>query len=111
MKLKVKDGQLTYGSAYKLFVVSWICGVGTFFMGFFLLATVIMFLVGSGYVNGEEVTKRGDLLTSIMPVFVVVPLITVIHAFMFGGLLLFGVWIFRRRGTITVEGYDAPQVF
>ena len=68
-------------------------------------------LVGSGYVNGEKVTNRGDLLSSIMPVFVVVPLITVIHAFMFGGMFLFGVWIFRRRGTITVEGYGAPNMF
>lgn len=107
MKLRIKDGQLSYGSTYRLLVTCWICGVGSFFMAMLLLVFAVMMIVGTGEVNGEAIAGRGALIAGILPMFVLFPIVIVMHAFMFGGVLLFGMWIYRRFRT--VEIVDAPE--
>ena len=70
MKLRIKDGQLSYGSTYRLLVTCWICGVGSFFMAMLLLVFAVMMIVGTGEVNGEAIAGRGALIAGILPMFV-----------------------------------------
>lgn len=85
--------------------------MGAFFTLMFALIFGIMLISGSGTVNGEEVTSRASILTSAMTSIILIPVIVVVHAFMFGGILLLGTWIFRRRGKLTIEGHDASSTF
>ena len=102
MKLRTVDGNLTLGSAYKLFVWSWILSWGFFMGAILVLLVLITLMTGQMAVNGEIVEGRGAALAAMAPVVVAFPIIIVLHAFMFGGLLTFGTWLYRLRRPLTV---------
>ena len=106
MQLKTVNGKLTLGSAYKLFVVSWFVGWTSIFVvigGIGLLAM----LVGGGTASDVLVTD-GDLppaAAALLSV-VMIPVIIVFHAFVFSGLLLLGVVIYRLWRPVQVTDYQ-----
>lgn len=102
MKLKTVDGKLTLGSAYKLFVWGWILGWGAFMLPILFLLFVVAALTGQMGVNGEMVYGRGPAIMAMLPMLIMFPIIIVVQAFMVGGLVMFGLWLYRTRWPLTV---------
>lgn len=102
MKLRVKNGQLSYGSTYRFFVTSWVLGVGSLFLAMFALTFLLMLATGTGQVNGQTVTGRGALIVSMLPMVIIFPIVMLIQGFMFGGVLLFGSWLYRKFRKIEI---------
>ena len=102
MQLKTSDGKLTLGSAYKLFVVGWIIGIGGFFLAIFSIVILASLVGGSITFNGELVEGQPDILLTVLPMLIFLPVIVIFHAFMFGGLWLLGLVIYRLKSPITV---------
>ena len=106
MELKTKDGDLTLGSAYRLIVTAWVLSWGAF-MGFVLLLLLLLtLLTGEMTVNGELVEGRGAALASMLPMLVLFPVVIVMHAFMFGGFLIGGLWLYRLKRPLRVTNED-----
>lgn len=106
MELKTKDGNLTLRSAYRLIVTAWLLSWGAF-MGFILLLLfLITLLTGEMTVNGELVEGRGAALASILPMLVLFPVIIVMQAFMLGGLLTGGLWLYRLKRPLRVTSEE-----
>ena len=102
MKLKTKNDRLTLGSAYKLIVWGWVLSWGTF-MGLILLVILLTTLItGEMTVNGEIVSGRGSALVAMAPILIVFPVIITLQAFVFGGFMTLGLWIYRLRRPIEV---------
>jgi hypothetical protein len=111
MQLRIRDGQLTLGSAYKLMVWGWILGMGTFMGGVFLLMVLLSLLTGQMGVNGEMVQGTGPTLLALAPGLIMLPIIIVLHAFCIGGIILFGLWLYRTRNplAVTFDEQSVPQ--
>ena len=102
MELQTKDGNLTLGSAYRLIVTAWIISWGVF-VGFIMLFLILTAaLTGTMMINGEMVSGRGTILMDMLPILALFPMIIVLHAFMFGGFLVFGLWVYRLKKPIKV---------
>ncbi len=102
MELKTKDGNLTLGSAYRLIVTAWIISWGAMAGFILLLLFLTMLLTGEMTVNGVLVQGRSEALVLMLPILVILPVIIVMHAFMFGGLMLGGLWLYRLKRPLTV---------
>lgn len=100
MKITVKDGRPSLRSLYKLIAMGWIIGFGTLFGIMFLMIFAISLLTGEMTVNGELVESRGQVLMQILPMLILFPIIIVVHAFMFGALIIGGMAIYRKRRPI-----------
>ena len=98
MQLRTVDGRLTLGSVYKIIVWGWLIGWGVFFIPIMLLIVVGGTIAGQMSVNGEMVYGHGVVFMQMLPLLVLAPIIIVMHAFMFGGLITLGVWIYRQIG-------------
>jgi len=108
MQLKTIDGKLSLGSAYKLFVVGWVIGIGGFFLAIFLIIILTAFLGAPVTINGEIVEGHPDSVLAVLPMLILVPVIVIFHAFMFGGLWLLGLVIYRLKSPITVIDIKIP---
>jgi hypothetical protein len=106
MQLNLKDGQLTLGSAYKLFVVGWIVSWGGFFLLFFGLFFAMGLAGAPMTFNGEVVTNNSDMLIQMIPMLVLMPIIVVFHAFLFGGIWLAGAAIYKMWKGLKVATTD-----
>lgn len=102
MQLRTVDGKLTLGSVYKLIVWGWLIGWSIFFIPIMLLIVVGGTLAGQMSVNGEMVYGHGTVFMHMAPMLILAPLIIVMHAFMFGGLITLGVLIYRKWRPLTV---------
>ncbi|MEO0608730.1 MAG: hypothetical protein AAFY82_10915 [Pseudomonadota bacterium] len=102
MKLETKGGRLTLGSAYKLIVWGWVLSWGALFGLILLLLLAITLLTGEMTVNGEIVSGRVEVLSAMAPIVVLFPIIVILHAFMFGGFITLGLWLYRFKRPIEV---------
>lgn len=102
MQLRTVDGKLTLGSVYKVIVWGWLIGWSVLMIPIMLLIVVGGTLAGEMSVNGEMVHGRGVVFMHMLPLLVLMPIIIVMHAFMFGGLITLGVLIYRRFRPLTV---------
>jgi hypothetical protein len=102
MQLRTIDGNLTLGSIYKLFVWSWLLSWSVFMGAIFLLLVLVALATGQMAVNGEMVQGRGPALMAMLPMLVLFPIIIVMQAFMFGGFLTFGAWLYRLRRPLKI---------
>ncbi len=106
MQLKVKDGNLSLRSLYKLIVAGWIIAFGLLFGVFFLLLIAAGLLTGEMMVNGEVVYGRGAIFLNIVPMLIIFPIFIVMHAFMFGGLIIGGIALYRKKRPLTLVDED-----
>lgn len=111
MQINVRNGTLSLGSVYKLFVVGWIISWGAIFGIILLFMLIGMLITGSAIVNGEVVQGRGEALMATAPIMVLFPVVIGLQAVMFSGFLTFGVWVYRKFRSITVVNADQPLVF
>ena len=102
MELKTKDGNLTLGSAYRLIVTAWIISWGAMMAFVLLLLFLAALLTGEMMVNGEVVQGRGTALAAMLPMLVLFPVVIAMQAFMFGGFLLGGLWLYRLKRPLRV---------
>lgn len=102
MKLKTHGGRLTLGSAYKLIVWGWALSWGALFSLVMLLLIVLTLLTGEMNVNGEMVSGRLEALITLVPMLVLFPVVVTLHAFMFGGFITLGLWMYRFKRPIEV---------
>lgn len=103
MELMVRNGNLSWGSMFKLYFFSWIGGFGALFGGAFFLILLLALLSGEVMVNGEPVYGAMQIFLQLMPFLILIPIVIVFHAFFFGGILLFGTWVFSRFRPIAVH--------
>jgi hypothetical protein len=103
MQLKTEDGKLTLGSAYKMIVWGWLLSWSALVIPILLIITVGALLSGQMNVNGEMVYGVGPVFMSILPFFVMMPIIVVMQAFMFGAFLTFGLWLYRHWRPLSVD--------
>lgn len=103
MQLKTEDGKLTLGSAYKMIVWGWLLSWSALMIPILLIITVGALLSGQMNVNGEMVYGVGPVFMSILPFLVMMPIIIVMQAFMFGAFLTFGLWLYRHWRPLSVE--------
>jgi hypothetical protein len=102
VQLRAVDGELTLGSAYKLFFVGWLFSWSVL-VGVTLLFLVLLTVVtGQVAVNDEMVYGTGPALRAMLPILVLFPPIVVFQAFIFAGFLTFGIWLYRLRRPLLV---------
>ena len=102
MELETTGGQLKAGGAFKLIATGYFLGAAVIFLPLFMLVTVISLAAGvPPTVNGEPVEGGGGVLVAILPL-IMVPLILALQAVMFGGLAVFGLWLYSKRRPIRV---------
>ena len=92
MRITLNKDASNIGGIIKLFGIGWGFGFGALFLVPMLIALPIFMLAG----NWEQV---GSLLIGM----VMVPLILVGHAFLFGTLVWFGLFLFRRVRSIEID--------
>ncbi|OLF77765.1 hypothetical protein AWH62_03575 [Maricaulis sp. W15] len=103
MRLRTRNGQLTLGSIYKLVVTGWTLAWCMLFAVFFVLM-ILMALTGAPVtVNNSSVTGLGPVLVASLPMMVLMPVIVIIQALIFGGLFVLAMMIYRMFRPITVE--------
>ena len=102
MQLRTVDGKLTLGSVYKVIVWGWLIGWSVFMIPIFLLIVIGATISGQLSFNGEMIHGSGQVFMHLLPFVLLPPIIIVFHAFMFGGLITFGVWIYRHWRPLAV---------
>ena len=101
MKVNVIDGKLQLGSIYKLVVAGWVIGWGVFMVPMILLISVGMFFSDTAQLNGETVSGASAAIV-MLPMILLLPIVLVFHAIMFGALIIFGLWLYRKKRPIEV---------
>jgi hypothetical protein len=110
MKLRTIGGRLTLGSVFKMFVAAWLISWSLLF-GAAVLAVVLSTIVtGQIAVNGVVVHGIGPALSAIVPFVILLPVVIVVQAFIVGGILTFGIWLYQlnRPLQVVAEGEKAP---
>jgi uncharacterized membrane protein len=102
MQLRTVRGRLTLGSVYKLFVAGWL--VSWSLLVGLILTVLVLITVATGemLVNGVMVHGTWPVLRSMLPMLVLFPIVIVGQAFMFGGMLTLGVWLYQLRRPLLV---------
>ena len=102
MKLIIRDGKLSFGSIYKLFVVSW----STTWIAFagFVIAIILLgtLITGETMMNGETVEGRIPALLALAPMIILFPVVIFLQSFIFAAFLTGGVWLYSRKRPIDV---------
>ncbi len=95
MKLYVRDGKIQPASLFKFIFVGVLLGEGLIFGIPFLLMSAAMLSSG--------VPVEGNIPPQLIWLFpLVFPLIVFMHALMFGGMIVLGLWVFSRFGKLEV---------
>ena len=102
MNPKILDGQLTLGSVFRLVAIAWSCFGLIIIGGLFLLILLIGLASGSVEVNGELVQGRAAVLSAMLPIVILVPIIVVLQALIFGGFVTAGAALYRLRRPLSV---------
>lgn len=98
MEIRAVDGKLSLGSLFGPVAVGYGIGAGVIFMPMFLLMGVMFSFVPVVDQVGQPV--NGAIM--ILPMVVMVPIILVMQGAMFGGLVMLGLAIYRKWGTLRV---------
>ena len=102
MNLKIRDGQITLGSIFRLVAISWLCFGLVVFGGLFALIFLAGAASGTMLVNGEMVEGRGAVVAAMGPMLILVPVIIGLQSAMFGGFVVAGAALYRLRKPLTV---------
>ncbi len=102
MNLKIRDGQLTLGSVFKIVIVGWACFGGVFVGGIFLLLVIIAAVTGQMTVNGEVVYGRSAALGAMAPMILFLPLVIAVQGVIFGAFITMGAALYRLRRPLSV---------
>ena len=102
MNLKVRDGQLTVGSVFKLVAISWACFGMIVIGGLFLLFFLLGVASGEMMVNDQVVEGRGAVFGAMLPMFILIPIIVLLQAFLFGGFVAAGAALYKLRRPLSV---------
>lgn len=105
MQVRTIGGKLNPGGAFKLVATGYFLGAGVIFLPLFAIFMVItLALGGAPTLNGEPVEGSGGILVAFLPL-IMAPVILAIQAVMFGGLAVFGLWLYTKwRPIRIVEG-------
>ncbi|MFY0638731.1 hypothetical protein [Maricaulis maris] len=110
MRLRTRNGQLSLGSIYKLFVVGWTF-TWTLLFAFAFVLMILISLTGAPLtVNGAPVSGVGALLAGALPLVLFLPVMAFMQALIFGGFFVLAMMIYRSFRPITVET-DMSRVF
>ena len=97
IKIRIVDGQLRLGSLFALLWKGYIVGGLCVFAPFFLLAWLGMIIaIAAGNADGEAIS--GAIMMPLM-----LPLVLAMQGLMIAGMILLGVWIYRRVVGLEVE--------
>ena len=107
MELRTIEGKLRAGGAFKLVATGYLVGAGAIFIPLFALVTLIALVSGApAMFNGEVVEGGAAFMVALMPM-IMVSVVLGMQAVMFGGLVVFGLWLYQKRRPIRVV--DVPQ--
>ncbi len=102
MELRVKDGQLRPGGAFKLMATGYFLGAGVIFLPLFALVTVMLLVAGvPPTVNGQAVEGDGSVLFALVPL-IMVPVVLAMQAVMLGALAVLGLWLYHKWKPIRI---------
>lgn len=101
MKLYVRKGALQASSFFKFVFVGVLIGEGLIFGIPFLAVTAMMLIAVA---SGQPIEGNAAHLWWVFPI--MFPIIILMHALMFGGMIVLGLWLYSRFGKleITEEG-------
>jgi hypothetical protein len=102
MQLRTVDGKLSLGSVYKIVVWGWLIGWSIFLIPIFFLIAIGTLISGQMSWNGETIYGRGAIFMRLLPFVFLPPIVIILHAFIFGGVITLGVLIYRRFRPLTV---------
>ncbi len=99
MEIKSVNGKLSVGSLFGPVAVGYAIGAGVIFLPMFLLMG-ILFSFSPGFVDqsGQNVSAA----MFVLPMIIMVPFIVVMQGVLMGGLVLLGLAIYRKWGTLHV---------
>lgn len=105
MQIRQKGGQLSYGSAYKLFFVGWVCGWALLIIPFLLIMVIMTAGGGTATVNGEAYSGMGDMM-KLLPALIIFPIIIALQGVLVAAAMTVGIWLYRRVRPITISGSE-----
>ena len=94
MKLRVRNGQFEAVALFKFVFVGVLLGEGIIFIPFFLI------IFGAMALSGAPIQGNAPQVFWLLPI--MVPLIVAMHALMFGGMIVLGLWLYRLRGKLEI---------
>jgi hypothetical protein len=97
MKLYVRDGKLQAGSFFKFVFVGVLIGEGLIFGIPFLFITIAMLTIAA---TGTPIAGNAPQMVWLLPI--MFPMIVAMHAVMFGGMIVLGLWIYSRFGKLEI---------
>jgi hypothetical protein len=99
MEIKTIDGKLSVTSLFWPVAVGYGIGAGVFFVPMFLLMGLLMSFAPAGVdQNGQSFNPAMVFL----PMVIMVPFIVAMQGVMMGGLVMLGLTIYRKWGTLRV---------
>jgi hypothetical protein len=97
MKLYVRNGALQASSFFKFVFVGVLIGEGLMFGIPFLIISAIF---AGAVASGQPIEGNAAHMWWMFPV--MFPLIIFMHALMFGGMIVLGLWIYSRFGKLEI---------
>lgn len=94
MKLRVRNGTFEPAAIFKFIFVGVLLGEGIIFLPFFAL------IFGALALSGAPIQGNAPELVWLMPI--MLPMIILMHALMFGGMIALGLWLFSLRGRLEI---------
>ena len=108
MEIKAVDGKLSVTSLFWPVAVGYGIGAGVFFVPMFLLAGLLVSFAPAGVdQNGQSFSPA----IMVLPMVIMVPFIVAMQGVMMGGLVMLGLAIYRKWGTLRVIAVrETPDV-
>ena len=103
MNIRIVNGQISFGGLWKLFFAGVFGFYGSFFLLILALMTVIFGIsdfsgVGMTASDGQNLT-----LATILPMWIIAPIILTLNSALFAFFFAIGVWIFKRFRPIEIQ--------
>jgi hypothetical protein len=109
LELKTANGRLKLDGAFRLVATGYLIGAGVIFVPLFALVTLAALASGAPMkVNGQVVEGSAGLVFALLPL-VMVPFVVALQSVMFGGLVVFGLWLYQKRRPLRVVADEASE--
>lgn len=102
MELRVLGGQLKLGSAFRLIAIGYGIGAGVISIPIFAIASL---LGAMGQFAGAPVSSIAGGVLAFAPL-IMLPVILGLQSLMIGGLVVFGLWVYRKWRPLQIVGYE-----
>jgi hypothetical protein len=100
MEIKAIDGKLSLASLFGPIAVGYGIGAGVIFIPMFLVMGLLFSFIPTGVdQNGQTVSPA----VMVLPMVVMVPFIVAMQSVMIGGIIMLGLAIYRKWGTLRVS--------